>query len=338
MPFKPFGWRKPSSNQAKKAGLYPYERILMSPQEPDNAATDDPPVSGAPLAKRSLRQDDNLVAAWDVAAKALDEDPMRPIRYAKCFRYLGAALEKDSRILEIGCGEGTGLAMLGQLGFHNVFGVEVSGERLKRASVKLPRDVQLQQISPTERLPFQNDYFDAVITAAVIEHTVNREEFIRELARVTKVGGCVVLSSDCYSWRVLQLLGVYQSLQPIDKAPFPLALARQFRRSGLDLLHCEGFPLPGQEYRFFRLIVGKAVSVVKRTAKPAVRLLRKMTGTPSRQHPALAKPKCERSQIRKGVQHEKWKPLPLLRSMPGLLLSDENVFFLRKRPADDSSR
>jgi hypothetical protein len=42
---------------------------------------------GTPAAAISLK-DASLAAAWDVAAEAIEQDLMRPVRYGMCIRYL----------------------------------------------------------------------------------------------------------------------------------------------------------------------------------------------------------------------------------------------------------
>ena len=55
----------------------------------------------------------------------------------------------------------------------------------------------------TDRFPFQNDHFDAVISLAVIEHIVNVHHFFQEIVRVTKPSGFIYLSTPnfrfCYA-------------------------------------------------------------------------------------------------------------------------------------------
>jgi ubiquinone/menaquinone biosynthesis C-methylase UbiE len=275
---------------------------------------------GTPAAAISLK-DASLAAAWDVAAEAIEQDLMRPVRYGMCMRYLIPNLKSDARILEVGCGEGTGLALLQQIGFKNLAGVEVSSERLRRAAAKLPQDVMLRPVGPTDPLPFANAEFDAVISAAVVEHTVHPAFFVRELARVTKPGGIVVVSSDCYTWRVLQLLGAYKTAQPIDRAPLLWTLCRQFQSAGLSLQHCEGFSLPGQEYRFLRTAFGRPGRVA---ARALVRLKQevalKLFGIKEGKLPRVP-----------AFRLDPWRPQSFWRSLPLVLCSDENVFFLRKK-------
>lgn len=286
----------------------------------------------------------HLIEEWDKAADALEHDRFRPHRYAKCFRYFDG-IPKRAKILEVGCGEGTGLLTLRTLGFDQLFGVEVSCERLQRAAAKLGGDVRLELVEPEKRLPFEDDSFDVVISAAVIEHTLDYRKFIKELARVAKDGGLVVISSDCFSWRILQVMGIYQSVQPIDKAEFPLKLVKEFRKANLRLLDCEGFPLPGEEYRFLRLLGTGLLSIAKRTIARAFgtaaadRLKRLLSA-----FVRGARPETSSKDKSKDYPPQDFEPivlsarpttkpssrLLLARALPGLIFSDENVFCLRK--------
>jgi SAM-dependent methyltransferase len=261
----------------------------------------------------------SLTGAWDAAAEGLEADPMRPVRYEKCLRYL-SNLDRSSRIAEIGCGEGSGLLYLASLGFHNLVGTEVSGERLRRAQAKLGRRAALIQTDTSGQLPFSNGDFDALVSAAVIEHVVDPLAFVRELARVVRPGGYVVISSDCYVWRVLQMLGIYRSLQPVDRALFPSTLFHYFQRNGLDLVHYQGFPLPGQEFRFLRLLA----HALLKPLKPIVHWLYRS---------ALRSPKpCPDPFIHaKEFKVHPWHRQLRLVAYLRLIFSDENVFFLIKK-------
>src|SRR5207302_871575 len=124
-------------------------------------------------------------------------------------------LRRDAGVCEVGCGDGTGLELLHGLGFRSLTGVEVSSRRLAETRERMGDRVSLVQISPSEPLPFADDSFDAVLAAAVIEHTLDPRQFLLELDRIARPGGYVVISSDCYTFRLLQLLGQYDSAQPV---------------------------------------------------------------------------------------------------------------------------
>lgn len=276
----------------------------------------------------------DLMNRWDEAVEKLEIDLMRPIRYAKCFRYV-VHLDKKSRVLEVGCGEGYGLMNLMTLGFSRLVGVEVSKKRLELARAKLGRRVSIILVSPSGNLPFADESFDIVISAAVIEHTLNPRAFVEEIARVTKRGGYVVISSDCYSWRILQMLGIYRSVQPVDRAIFPLTLLWYFHQARLSLVHCEAFPLPGEEFRFIRLLFKHAVKLIKRGIRKIVpktillRLRGNLADSSSLSVSTTQEPNHSRHSIESFIGS--WKPRHWIWSFLKLILSDENVFFLVKK-------
>lgn len=288
-----------------------------------------------------------LVEAWDKVADALETNPMRPVRYGKCFRYL-RDVGRDSQLLEVGCGEGTGLLIARHLGFKNIVRIEVSKERLKSAKGKLGNQASLILVPPDSHLPFSDGYFDIVVSAAVIEHTVDPEYFVREIARVVRPGGYIIISSDCYQWRILQLLGIYQSTQPIDKALFPTRLFRFFKDSGLQLIHCEGFPWPEQKFRFLRMIVRHILLHIRWmigyiTKQPiirwGVRILKKFTKscrTPMLDSYQSNKKTNQQSKLNyietsDRFINETWTLRRNVWSFFKLIFSDENVFFLVKQ-------
>ncbi len=146
---------------------------------------------------KSGGDESRLSESWDEAAAALDHDPMRSVRYKKCFRYL-SDLSRESRICEIGCGEGSGLSILRDLGFQRLIGVEVSAERARRAKSKLGADIELVRVCPMGPLPLRSHSVDVVVSSAVVEHVVDPKDFVREISRIVRPDGHVVISSDCY--------------------------------------------------------------------------------------------------------------------------------------------
>lgn len=196
---------------------------------------------------------EDLKEKWDIAAAKIDFDPMRPIRYGMALRYI-VNMDREINMLEVGCGEGTGLFFFNRLGFEKLSGVEVSRERIERAKSKLPGSILLKEIEPDAQLPFENGEFDLVLSLAVIEHTVSPEKFIAEISRVLKESGYAVISSDCLTWSLMQALNLYKSEQPIDNAIPIYRLKKIFESSGLDLIHFDTFHLPERKSPFFSFL------------------------------------------------------------------------------------
>jgi SAM-dependent methyltransferase len=192
-----------------------------------------------------------LTDAWNEVAAELSAIPLAPecVRYAAAIRPI-AALPRSARILEAGCGAGRILRALDGLGFANLTGVEISASRLEYVAAAGPMGAKLVCSS---EVPFEDGAFDAVVSAAVIEHVVDPWQWLGELARVTKPGGLVSIATDTYIWHWLKLLGLYKSVQPLDRAIWPATLARWGRQAGLELVECGGFVnVPDQRWYFLK--------------------------------------------------------------------------------------
>jgi 2-polyprenyl-3-methyl-5-hydroxy-6-metoxy-1,4-benzoquinol methylase len=73
----------------------------------------------------------------------------------------------------------------------------------------------------SERLPFQDGYFDVVYMGDVIEHLTNPDFAINEVARVIKTNGFLVLSTPnlaCWLNRLLLLLGMQPLFSEVSTA------------------------------------------------------------------------------------------------------------------------
>lgn len=195
-----------------------------------------------------------LGGAWDDVAESLAQIPLagERVRYAAAIKPL-LSLSRDAHILEAGCGSGRVLRALAALGFEHLVGVEISEARLEHVRRLGP---PLANLVCSEGLPFAADTFDAVISAAVIEHVANPVEWLGQIGRLTTEGGLVSIATDTYIWRWLKQFGLYRSIQPIDDAIWPWRLIRWARRSGLDLIGCGGFVnTPDQSWYFARQLL-----------------------------------------------------------------------------------
>lgn len=110
-----------------------------------------------------------------------------------------------STILDIGCGNGFLLNKLSEeLPKTKLFGIDVySLPKSKKWEYKIG-DI-------TEGLPFKDSSFDCVILGEVIEHVPNPDFLLREINRVLKKKGTLIISTpNLVSWanRIIILLGI----------------------------------------------------------------------------------------------------------------------------------
>lgn len=194
-------------------------------------------------------------------AEALNCIPLarERVRYAAAVKPL-LALPKTARILEAGCGSGRLLRALAALGYHRLVGLEISFERLREVVRLGPSCARLVCSS---EVPFESEAFDAVVSAGVIEHVNDPARWLAELERVVRSGGVLSITSDTYMWRWLSRLGLYRSIQPIDRPIWSSTLIRWAQHLGLEILGCGGFTNTADQRGYF---LKKILSLIPRTA------------------------------------------------------------------------
>lgn len=111
-------------------------------------------------------------------------------------------LRSDDVILDVGCGEGTYTSYIGQRS-REVFGVDVEFESILKASRRKTNNCSYC-VAAAEFLPFGNrDWFDKAIGICAMEHFNNDVRALREIRRLIKDGGILVMSVDSLSNRNL---------------------------------------------------------------------------------------------------------------------------------------
>ena len=101
---------------------------------------------------------------------------------------------KGKTILDIASGEGYGSNILAQQA-KQVFGVDIAEEAVTHANSKYKsNNLQYLQGSATN-IPIENNTIDMVVSFETIEHLDKHEEMMREIKRVLKPNGILVISS-----------------------------------------------------------------------------------------------------------------------------------------------
>jgi SAM-dependent methyltransferase len=101
-----------------------------------------------------------------------------------------------TRILDVGCGDGTAEVMLGRLHISQVtlFAVDRELDLAKQtARAGTAHNIRLYAVAADALgLPFADEAFDSTFCVAVLQHVPDLQTAVRELARVTKPGGRIV--------------------------------------------------------------------------------------------------------------------------------------------------
>ncbi len=105
------------------------------------------------------------------------------------------ALPARARILDAGCGSGRNMVELARHG-------EVVGIELSPTSVRLAREREAGEVLEGSLLDIavEEGSFDLTVSLDVIEHLEEDVAALRELRRVTKPGGALLVTVPAYQW------------------------------------------------------------------------------------------------------------------------------------------
>jgi tRNA (uracil-5-)-methyltransferase TRM9 len=144
------------------------------------------------------RDDYNLIAEHFASTRRFNwSDTTEPIKK------LG--LKKGSYVLDLGCGNAR---LYELLKIYNIeyYGIDISDELVKMAKKNVPSG--LFEIGDILCTPYRDNFFDSVISIAVIHHIPTdelREKAMREIYRITKPGGKIMLTA-WYFWETSRYL------------------------------------------------------------------------------------------------------------------------------------
>jgi len=99
-------------------------------------------------------------------------------------------LPEGARVLDLGCAFGYGTRLVAAR--HEVCGVDASPRFIERARRAAPYITF--RCAPAEAIPFEDASFDAVLLLDVLEHVRREGPVLREVRRVLRPGGTLVLS------------------------------------------------------------------------------------------------------------------------------------------------
>jgi SAM-dependent methyltransferase len=117
-------------------------------------------------------------------------------RHVVAYRLAQARVAAGARVvLDAGCGEGYGLAMLADAGAERVVGVDLEPPVVAHARATYGSAVVEVHEAELMSLPLEDDTVDLVVSFQVIEHLHDIPGYLRSLRRVTRPGGEVWIAT-----------------------------------------------------------------------------------------------------------------------------------------------
>lgn len=113
-------------------------------------------------------------------------------------------LEKDFKVLDVGCGFGKTLFELEKLGHNNLVGVDINPSGIIKAKASIKDNKNLNFITgDANKLGFKDKAFNFVITQAFWTTITNKRDRLiiaKEINRVLKVGGMIYFADFGRTW------------------------------------------------------------------------------------------------------------------------------------------
>lgn len=104
--------------------------------------------------------------------------------YRRYFLYPKLLKYCHGKVLDVGCGTGEFLSLL-----ESGVGVDINGICVKHCLDRGLEAVKMEE----DILPFDNESFDTLILDNVLEHISEPNQLIKELIRVLKIGGIIII-------------------------------------------------------------------------------------------------------------------------------------------------
>lgn len=140
---------------------------------------------------------------------------------------------RDKAVLDVACGRGEWLALLGAGGTARVAGIDLSQRAIDSCRRRMPQGEF--HCGPAETLPFADASFDLVTCMGSLEHFLDKPGALREMLRVSRPGARFLILVPNAGF-LTRRLGLYRGTQQARVQEDVLSLAqwnRLFEDAGL---------------------------------------------------------------------------------------------------------
>jgi len=164
-------------------------------------------VADDPVVREYSRAAKDYDTKWSFYVDSTTRETMRRLRLAG-----------SERVLDVGCGTGVLLARLAaKYPSARLAGLDPVPAMLEVAREKLRLDVDLR-VGWANELPWPDDSFDVVLSCNMFHYITHPVEAVREMERVLRPGGSLVITDWCDDYLACRLCNVY--LRLVSKAHY----------------------------------------------------------------------------------------------------------------------
>ena len=110
--------------------------------------------------------------------------------YGNCLKRVDNLIYNKKRFLDIGCGNGFLLEKARELGWQEVFGVELSKDAINKSKSAIKKNIHQGSFESSN---YKSNYFNVIFFAMIIEHVVEINKCLSKIYRILAPGGCLVI-------------------------------------------------------------------------------------------------------------------------------------------------
>lgn len=130
-----------------------------------------------------------------IGNKECDENSDIYKEHIERYKFALKFIQKNNKVLDTACGDGYGTKLLAETEADEVWGADINQQAIETAKNKYSAENLHFRIVDGVDMPFEDNYFDVVISFETIEHIKDYQSFIKEIKRVLKPSGKLIIST-----------------------------------------------------------------------------------------------------------------------------------------------
>ncbi|MCJ7792953.1 MAG: methyltransferase domain-containing protein [Candidatus Marinimicrobia bacterium] len=139
----------------------------------------------------------------DYYERSIKKNPLQWFWHHRRFQNVSQLIEPvKGKVLDIGSADGTFTKVITEKSqAESVIGIDILAKSVKYANQRFLKDKRIKFVTAdVQDLPFKDDYFAAVFCLEVAEHLAEPLKVFREINRVLKPGGYLIVLVPTDSW------------------------------------------------------------------------------------------------------------------------------------------